>query len=438
MQRDATRRDLTILTAAALVLLSVSSAFAWSRADDASSWDVPLYHSFGNRMEAGEAPYRDFRVEYPPGSLAAFLLPSLVAGDGEPVYEPSLNEPARDYARSFAVLMTLLLGATVVCTAIALAALGASRARAATALALVASTPILLGELVLTRSDALPVALTAGALAALLHGRSRLAGALLGLAIAVKLYPLLLVPLAGLYVLRRSGRREASLTVGLAAATVAATLLPFVVLAPSETWFSIRAQLTRGLHVESLPGSLALALDSAADKLGLGSLGAGIDEGGTGEVRSADVTGTLGEVLGLAGGLVAVAIVLSVWLAARRGPPEPARLIADVATVVAAQLALGRVLSPQFLLWLVPLVPLVAGRRGRDATAALAAALVLTHVWFPELYRDFVNEREILETGYLVLRNGLLLVLLGLLVLARSPTSPTDAKSTNAGPTGTA
>ena len=438
MRRQATRRDFALLTVVAFALLAATSTFEWSRADDASSWDVPLYQSFGDRMEAGALPYRDFEVEYPPGSLPAFLLPSLVAGDGTPVYEPVLNGPAREYARAFALLMALLLGVATVCTALSLSALRATIGAAAAALGLVAASPLLLGELALTRFDALPVALTAGAVAALLHGRTRLAGLVLGLAIAVKLYPLLLLPLVALAVLRRAGRKEAAITVAVAAAAFLATFAPFVVAAPEETWFSIRAQLTRGLQVESLPGSLALALDSVADRLGLGSLGTGVDEGGTGEVRSADVTGSLGEVLGVAGGLAAAAIVVGLWLGARRRAGEPSRLVGDLAAVVAAQLALGRVLSPQFLLWLVPLVPLVAGRSGRVATGLLALALAMTHVWFPELYRDFVNERGAAETGYLLLRNGLLLAILAVLLVSRSPSSPTAAKRTKAGPAGTA
>ena len=237
----ATRRDLALLAAAALVVLAATAAFTWSRAvDDTSSWDVPLYQSFGDRMTDGQVPYRDFRVEYPPGALPAFLLPSLVASGAGPVYEPELNGAAHAYARAFATLMTFLLAATVVLTAVALAALRVTIGHAAVALGLVGATPLLLGQLALTRFDALPVALTAASIAALLHGRSRLAGIALGLAITAKLYPLLLVPLVALYVWRRRGRREAWLSVGLAAATVAVAILPFVAIAPSEAWFSIR------------------------------------------------------------------------------------------------------------------------------------------------------------------------------------------------------
>ena len=67
----------------------------------------------------------------------------------------------------------------------------------------------------------------------------------------------------------------------------------------------------------------------------------------------------------------------------------------------------------------------------------------MTHVWFPELYRDYVNERGAPETAYLLLRNGVLLALLVVLAAPSlrslfSPSSPTAASSTNAGTTGTA
>ena len=72
---------------------------------------------------------------------------------------------------------------------------------------------------------------------------------------------------------------------------------------------------------------------------------------------------------------------------------EPSGSSATRAAAVVAFVAFGKVLSPQFLIWLVPLVPArraaVAGSR---ASALLAVALVLTQLWFPYRYWDFVRE----------------------------------------------
>ena len=57
-----------------------------------------------------------------------------------------------------------------------------------------------------------------------------------------------------------------------------------------------------------------------------------------------------------------------------RGAParDPERLIRYSAAAVVAFVAFDKVLSPQFIIWLIPLVPLVGGRRGLVASALLA------------------------------------------------------------------
>jgi hypothetical protein len=39
--------------------------------------DTHEYHRFGLAIVRGEVPYRDFRVEYPPGALPTFALPAI-------------------------------------------------------------------------------------------------------------------------------------------------------------------------------------------------------------------------------------------------------------------------------------------------------------------------------------------------------------------------
>jgi hypothetical protein len=76
---------------------------------------------------------------------------------------------------------------------------------------------------------------------------------------------------------------------------------------------------------------------------------------------------------------------------------------------VAAALALGPVLSPQYVVWLVPLVPLVGGRRGVAAVVLFVAAAVLTNAWFPGMYFDYQGDLAAGEASVLLLRNLLLL-----------------------------
>src|SRR5207245_791515 len=99
--------------------------------------------------------------------------------------------------------------AMVVLVGLGLAALRAPPLETAAALGLTALSPLLLGNVLLSRFDLLPTALTAAVVAALLFRRDALAAVLLAVAIAVKLYPGVLVPLGVAWVWRHRGREPA-------------------------------------------------------------------------------------------------------------------------------------------------------------------------------------------------------------------------------------
>src|SRR5206468_7771803 len=44
--------------------------------------DTPVYQHYGNEIARGHVPYRDFKLEYPPGALPMFALPGLVSHGG--------------------------------------------------------------------------------------------------------------------------------------------------------------------------------------------------------------------------------------------------------------------------------------------------------------------------------------------------------------------
>jgi glycosyl transferase family 87 len=419
------QRGAVWLTAASAAVFAACIAAAWVgwRSDYARAWDLPVYAGYGERVTKGEVPYRDFRLEYPPGALPVFVVPALdlLSGDDDRarVWEPvdDVSDSAWRYAGVFAVLMAVAGIGAIVATSASLATLGRPLGDWLLAHALLATSPLVLGGLLYTRYDLLPTALGAAALALALRGRAGWSGATLGLATAAKLFPLLLAPLLGAFLWRARGRREA-VRGGIALAlTIAVCFLPFLAAAPGGVWDSLREQGTRGLQAESAPASLLVAATRGAWKLGaLDDLPMRIDEGEVGGLVTAEIRGP-----GVAAGtvvstLLVAAAVLLAWARAVRRPLPADELVRLCAIVLVALLALGRVLSPQFVIWLLPFVPLVAGRRGRIATIVLAAVLALTHVWFPDVYRDYVNLLDAPSTALLVMRNALLVAVLAALV----------------------
>jgi hypothetical protein len=348
--------------------------------------DTPVYQRYGDRMADGEVPYRDFRPEYPPLALPAFVLPSLVAGRGA---------SQDDYRDAFEWLMAGCGVAGLAAMAAVLYGLRASPGRTAAALAFAAVAPLALGSVVLSRFDLWPATLAAAALAALVLGRNRLGAVGLGLAVAAKIYGGVLLPLAAVWIWRRHGRREALACAAVFAATLLVCFGPFLAVAPDGVASSLGRQLSRPLQIESLGSALLLAG------------GAGVEmESGHGSQNVAD---TPGVVVGILATIVQCAALLWLWLRFARGSMERERLVRYAAAAVLAFVALGKVLSPQFLIWLVPLVPLVRGRRGAAASALLACALVLTQVWFPFRYWDFALTFDGTVT-WLVLARDLVLV----------------------------
>jgi len=286
--------------------------------------------------------------------------------------------------------------ATLVLVVLLLVRLGASRAHVAAATALLALSPLAIGPISLNTYDGFPALLTVAALVALAWGWDLLALGLLGLAFAAKVYPAALVPIALVFVWRSRGGQRALAAAGVFVAVAAAVVVPFLALAPHGLGESFRAQAGRGLQLESLGGQAVVAADHA------GVYSATVVHR-TKHAISDDVVGSLPDALATAGSFLQAFVVLVAAWAFARGRPDARRLPIAFATAVAGFLAFNRFVSPQYLVWLVPLVVLLF----RPVVWTLvAAALVLAQLWF----FHYPGLRELSDRNWLVLVRDLLLV----------------------------
>jgi hypothetical protein len=369
--------------------------------------DTPVYQHYGNAIADGKVPYRDFKVEYPPGALPVFALPGLA-------------EPGRDqnvstgFRRSFETLMWLCGAAALAAMAVVLRTLRRSTLSVWAALCFAAIAPLLLGSVLLSRFDLWPAALVAAALAVLVSGRLRLGHALLGLGVTAKLYPAVFVPLGVAFVWKRAGRREALTCLAVALGVVAAVFAPFVILSPGGVWQSVSVQLTRPLQVESLGSALLL--------VGHHVFGLGV----TGDTShgSQNLAGNAAGWLAVLSTVLQACVLIWIWAAFARGRGDAEALVRSTAAALCAFVAFGKVLSPQFMIWLIPIVPLVRGRRGLGASALLGLALVLTQIWFPFRYFRLSLNFEVGLSWVLLARDLTLVALVALLIVTlRSSTA---------------
>lgn len=284
------------------------------------------------------APYTDFTVEYPPAVLAYFAALR------------SVFESFAAFGLAHTVLMAL---AFTLMVALALMALRRATGSAlAVGIAAAAAPPMvyLIGSNAVTRFDTLAALLAAGAVLAGQSRRPVLAGGLLGLGAAVKLWPMFLVP----FLFASPDRFLLILRAGLAALAVFAAChllwLPFGT-APADLLGYLGFAADRPLHERSFLAFLSVALtgaepmrDHAFGAFALVSPGPVFPPGllaaaflvlsGAAALGVALSGGTLGEAEGLA--------YLRLW-------------------VVVLLLVCSKVFSPEYVIWLVPLALALGG-----------------------------------------------------------------------------
>jgi uncharacterized membrane protein len=296
---------------------------------------VPLFGIHG--LDKGEVPYLDSPVEYPV-LTGGFMALAAAIGRGYQALAQSVSLlPSVPPVESYYVVTCLLLS---VCALLTTRAVLGSSGRRPWDAAMIGLSPLLFVQ-AFTNWDLFAVALASLGLWAWARRRPVLAGALLGLGVAAKLYPLVL--LGALFLLcLRAGRLGAWLRAAAAAAVAwGVTNVPVAVLASGNWSRFFRLNSSRPAD----PDTIWNLLLNADPRLLDGPLA----PNQTPTVLNAVVAASL------------VVLFLAVGWLTLRAPVRPR--VGQVAfLLVAGFLMLNKVWSPQYSLWLLPLAVLARPR----------------------------------------------------------------------------
>jgi hypothetical protein len=242
------------------------------------------------------------------------------------------------------------------------------------------------------RLDLLSVALAVGGLALVRRRRPALGGAALALACFAKVWPVLLAPSL---LVRRSWRALAAF-----AAVGVAGMTAWVAWAGTDG--PIQVVSMRGAtswEIESSVGAVVRTVTGHHPHVQRGAWRAGI------------MPGWASPTLGV---LLFVAVVATWVLAARRRPHGTGVLDGTAAmAAIGSFLIFSPLLSPQYLLWLVPFAAVVAAR-GDWAIGRLTLVVVALSVLDFNLIQELVHTNAWAPQAIVLARNFLLVVLVGM------------------------
>ena len=318
-------------TAAAVVCALHLALFAPTVGD----WSSVLFNDFApqaSAIQAGDLPYRDQDIEYPPLSVPVLIAPAYVSNGTQGFVDGFMWEMlAFDLAVVVVIAFALPGDSKRVLSALGVYTLGA------VILSGVVLDPSLIdtGPLILNRFDLVPALLVLAAVLARDRGRSASWSLLLSLGIAVKAFPLFLYPA----LLRGERNLRRVIIAGIIPLLLCALA---VIVTGDEFGSAITYHTQRALQVESVGASPF----EVAHVLGASGISSGVGHGGF-EVHAGGAT--------LVRWLSVVHVGLSYLLLVRAGWRSSVSNLKLVTALLTVLVVFAPVLSPQFLLWILPI-----------------------------------------------------------------------------------
>ena len=398
-----TWRDLALVVAVVIALVCLA-LYLWPgyRADLST---ISQYAEHAQRMLLGQQPYRDFLFEYPPLAIPLFFLPGLGVPPGD------LDRYRLQFALEQAALAVGLGWLAL--------ALLRRYAQGRGLLGVLVALPLFLlaaGVMAtLERYDLAPALVTLAAVYLWTRQRGQLAWPLLAVGTALKVYPALLAPLFALEHLRRGEWRTLARNAGLYGVTLLLAFLPFLATGPAVLQVLFAYHGERGLEINSLWATPLLLRYTRGAPLEVVQAHASEEVVAPGADRlSALAVPTIVLLLGL--------VYWTYWRRLRTIGPTTTddadavrRLLRFSALSILAFVLPNKVLSPQYLVWLIPLLSLLRDRQRWLVWGLFGFILALTQYVYPGHWVDLTRFLDTRAIFALAARNILLLPLFVLL-----------------------
>ncbi len=341
----------------AMVAVSFPSAFGYGIKSLVFE-DLKFYYNVARPILEGQLPFRDYSVEYPILAIPLFAVP-LIAGSHFDTYK---------YAFTAEMLLFNAWAVWLVARAVEESeGIGKVPER----LAWYSLFFAILCPMIVLRFDLAPMLLAFASARWLARGRMGAGGVAAGLGVLVKLVPgLVMVPFLAS---RAEWRPKATALVAIAL-TVAVGGFGWWCLEGPFIVRAFRYHGERGLEI----GSLYASAYMVAHKLAGLRIFTRFDHG------SMNVSGPGASHLASLSTILQAALLVLVALRARQFSRDGMRF---AAAALLAYVIAGRVLSPQYLIWLIPFLSVLGGKVGISARWAFLACCVLTTALYPHLFQ---------------------------------------------------
>ena len=386
-----------ILSGSLLILLGsiyvFSEAYYLLTRFDLHLADLTLYYKTAGKITMGQIPYRDFQMDYPFFSIIPILLPGL------------LNVLFGSTFKFYCVLFALQNLFYATGTAIFLAKTKIEGQHPKSRIRLYVILILISLPVYLFRYDAFPAFLT-GIIVFGIRKNAFLSGMAWVIATGSKLYPLVLGPvLLVYYVINRNFKKLFAGLLGVGAAILCTLTFALPVIGTSVFDVVNRHKL-RGIQIESVTGGFLLFLAKfklliVTTVFNFGSVNV---ETSFSEIILSRIM-IISPIVFLL--LLCQLVIILLCEKRRTGEISQIHIIRSFGIMILAFLILNKVLSPQYLIWLFPLIPFYSA----PVQHKFIIALILTISIFPGWYSYLVKLNPVIIL-ILNIRNALLIWIL--------------------------